>query len=319
VGHASLKEGRALDGLLGALAQVYPDAATLADPRTAHFVVDDNHLVSRHVVPGVTLEVSEQGERLVADLVVAQGTRVEAPIHSCIGFLGRHGAQQIALRLRLEPGADAALIAHCLFPGAEAGSHVMEAEIDVGAGAELRYNEGHYHGRSGGMSVRPRLQVRLGAGARYRSDFSLTQGTVGTLALEQRIEAGENAVAEISARIFGRASDAIRIRDELVLAGRGSRGRIKTRIALCGDARADVVGVTRGRAEGVRGHMDCLELVRERAVARAEPIIEVSHPLAKVTHEAAVGTVDQNQLETLMAHGLSPDEAVDLIVTGILR
>ena len=65
--------------------------------------------------------------------------------------------------------------------------------------------------------------------------------------------------------------------------------------------------------------MDCLEIVRDRAVARAEPIVEVSHPLAKVTHEAAVGTVDQRQLETLMAHGLSPDEAVEVIVTGMLR
>ena len=55
------------------------------------------------------------------------------------------------------------------------------------------------------------------------------------------------------------------------------------------------------------------------AVARAEPIVDVSHPLAKVTHEAAVGTVDQDQLETLMAHGLSPEEAIDVIVTGILR
>lgn len=45
----------------------------------------------------------------------------------------------------------------------------------------------------------------------------------------------------------------------------------------------------------------------------------MSHPLAKVTHEAAVGTVDQNQLETLMAHGLDPEQAIDVIVTGILQ
>jgi len=59
--------------------------------------------------------------------------------------------------------------------------------------------------------------------------------------------------------------------------------------------------------------------VRDRATARAEPIVDVTHPLAKVTHEAAVGTVDQNQLETLMAHGLTPDEAIEVIVAGILR
>ncbi len=47
--------------------------------------------------------------------------------------------------------------------------------------------------------------------------------------------------------------------------------------------------------------------------------MHVTHPLAKVTHEAAIGSVDKKQLETLMAHGLSPEEAVDLIVRGILR
>jgi chemotaxis methyl-accepting protein methylase len=32
--------------------------------------------------------------------------------------------------------------------------------------------------------------------------------------------------------------------------------------------------------------VDSLELVRDRATARTEPIVDVSHPLAKVTHEA---------------------------------
>jgi hypothetical protein len=49
------------------------------------------------------------------------------------------------------------------------------------------------------------------------------------------------------------------------------------------------------------------------------PIVNVTSPLAKVTHEAAIGTVDQRQMETLMAHGLNPEEAVDVIVKGILR
>ncbi len=44
-----------------------------------------------------------------------------------------------------------------------------------------------------------------------------------------------------------------------------------------------------------------------------------SHPLAKVTHEAAIGSVDKRQMEALKAHGLSPEEAVDVIVKGILR
>jgi len=305
--------------MLTALSAVYADAATLADPRIAHVVVDGNRVVSRQAAPGVEVRVAQDGERLAAELVVARGAHIEAPIHTCIGFLGARGAQRIDIRLRLEPDAAATVLAHCLFPNAQAGSHAMQATIELGAGATLRYLEGHYHGLAGGMLVRPQVSVRLAAGARYFSDFSLTQGAVGRLAIEQHVSAGDDAVAEITARVFGRGKDDIRIRDELVLAGRRSRGLVKTRVALCGEARAEVVGITRGQAEGARGHMDCLELVRDRAVARAEPIVEVSHPLAKVTHEAAVGTVDQQQLETLMAHGLAPEEAIDLIVTGILQ
>ncbi|HPB48623.1 MAG TPA: SufD family Fe-S cluster assembly protein, partial [Exilispira sp.] len=42
-------------------------------------------------------------------------------------------------------------------------------------------------------------------------------------------------------------------------------------------------------------------------------------PKAQVTHEAAIGSVDSKQLETLMSRGLSEDEAVDLIVSGLLK
>lgn len=48
------------------------------------------------------------------------------------------------------------------------------------------------------------------------------------------------------------------------------------------------------------GHAPTAGRMRFRAVARAEPIVEVSHPLAKVTHEAAVGTVDQRLIVTGM-------------------
>ena len=49
------------------------------------------------------------------------------------------------------------------------------------------------------------------------------------------------------------------------------------------------------------------------------PIVRVFHPEAKVTHEAAIGSVNKKELETLMARGLTPEQAVEMIVSGILR
>ena len=67
-----------------------------------------------------------------------------------------------------------------------------------------------------------------------------------------------------------------------------------------------------------RGHVDCKEIVQDNAVANAIPIVEVNHPKAHVTHEAAIGSVDTKQLETLMARGLSEEEASELIIEGML-
>ncbi len=37
-----------------------------------------------------------------------------------------------------------------------------------------------------------------------------------------------------------------------------------------------------------------------------------------MTHEAAIGSVDTKQLETLMARGLDEDAASELIIQGLL-
>jgi Fe-S cluster assembly scaffold protein SufB len=61
-----------------------------------------------------------------------------------------------------------------------------------------------------------------------------------------------------------------------------------------------------------------VEIVRDRAVASAIPIVRVTDPQAQVTHEAAIGTVNRKELETLMARGLGEEAAVDAIVRGML-
>ncbi len=165
----------------------------------------------------------------------------------------------------------------------------------------------------------PKLAVKVHKNGRYFTDFTLTTGRVGKLAIDYSVEAGEGAVAELTARVFGHANDEIAIQEKVILNGENARGLIKARVAIEDEAFAEIRGITEGNAAGARGHVDCLEIVKDRAVAKAYPLVQVTHPLAKVTHEAAIGSVDKRQIETLMAHGLSPEEAVNVIVKGILR
>ena len=76
------------------------------------------------------------------------------------------GTQKITMEVKLEEGASAHFIAHCLFPKAEKVRHIMDASVTVGDGAEMRYSETHYHGPHGGVKVVPKLAVTVGRNAR---------------------------------------------------------------------------------------------------------------------------------------------------------
>ena len=166
--------------------------------------------------------------------------------------------------------------------------------------------------------VAPHARVTLEQGAHYKAEFSLIQGRVGRLDIDYAVDVGEAAVAELVSRIYGFSSDSIRIREQLALNGPNAKGLLKSRVAVRDEARAEVVNIMEGNAAGARGHVDCMEIIRDHAVVSAVPEVRVRHPQAKVTHEAAIGSVDSRQLETLMARGLGPEEAVDLIVRGML-
>lgn len=295
------------------------DSGVLDDPNTAHIVADGQILVSHQAIPGVKMIIEERGDMTIAWITIARDTQIANPIHLCFGLLQRIGSQHFRFHIILEPGAKAGFIAHGLFANADIVRHSMEKFIEIGEGAELDFTDSHIHGMSGGMEVNTTGKISVGKHGRYRSDFSLTTGRVGCLDLNESIQADDNAVVELATRVFGHDVDLIKINEEVSLNGKFSHSMIKSRVALEGEARAEIVGITEGRAEGARGHMDCLEIIKDQAIGQSTPIVKVSHPLAKITHEAAIGTVDKKQMETLIAHGLSPEQATDMIVLGILR
>lgn len=294
------------------------DRSILENRNVAHMVVVGHKILSARDVEGLEVEARETRDGITARVRVREGVKIVQPVHMCFGVVHKRGSQRIRMDVRMEENSSARFIAHCLFPNAEHVRHIMDANVEVGKNADMHYTESHFHGPYGGIEVVPKARIIIGENGRYFSDFTLTTGRVGKLDIDYTVEAGKNAVAELTARVFGHGNDRINVRESISLLGENARGLIKTRIALEHEAMAEVTGITEGKAPGARGHVDCVEIIKDQAVARAIPIVSVTDPLAKVTHEAAIGSVDKRQMETLMSHGLTPEQAVDLIVKGVL-
>lgn len=308
-----------LDELMKTFGEAGGDKSILAKEDTAHLVASGHKILSMRAVRGINVEAKETESGISVRVKVLEGTHLLNPVHICFGVLHKSGIQKINMDVKFEKDSEASFIAHCIFPKAEKVKHIMDAVIDIGENATMRYSEVHFHGIYGGIEVYPKAVVKIGKNGKYFTDFLLVSGRVGKLEIDYSVKVGENAVTEITARVFGHGDDNISIMDKVALDGVNSKGLIKTRVAIEDNAQAQVTGITEGNAQGARGHVDCMEIVKDKAVAKAIPIVMVTNSLAKVTHEAAIGSVDKKQLETLMAHGLSPEEAVDVIVRGILK
>jgi hypothetical protein len=310
-------------GEFAAIMEAYEEAGGKPDilqtPRIGSAVVNANQVVSINEIEGVTIEAEEQEDGIRARIIVAPGVKIEHPVHLCFGMTAEEGLQRIESHFEIGEEAEIGFLAHCTFPQATQLKHVMEAQIHVGSGATMRYSEEHYHGPHGGVEVLPTTHAQVEKGGRLESEFNLTHGRVGRMTIDFEADVEADGVVETIAKAYGSGDDAISIKELIRLNGKGARGLTKTRAAVRDQAISEVYTTAEGNAPDAIGHMDCTEIVRNQAQARNVPIVVVRDERARVTHEAAIGSVGQKELETLMARGLDEEEAVDIIIRGMLR
>jgi len=308
------------ESLLEAYGRAGGNLDALENREVGNLVIHKNKVLSANEAEGIRLKTEETKSGVNIYFLVEEGVKIKYPVHLCFGFLPQEGLQEITLKVEAQDNSEVNVIAHCIFPNAVDVTHKMDADIKIGDNARFSYRETHYHGEFGGIKVIPKAKIRVGKKGVWESTFTLIEGCVGMLDYDFEIFGGEKSTSELLVKVFGKKEDDIRIAEKIHLDGKEARGLAKSRLVLTDNAKAVVRGETYGNAPFARGHVDCLEIVNgDGVIARAIPVVYVSDRQAKVTHEAAIGSVDKKQMQTLMARGLNEEEAVDVIVKGILR
>jgi len=286
----------------------------------AHLVLERDKIVGAHEVEGLKVDAKKiDNNKVDVNITVKSGYKIEKPVHMCFGVLPKEGKQIIDLNIVIEDEGEVEVVADCIFPNAVRVEHIMDGNIYVGRNGSYTYNEKHYHGDSGGVKVVSKAKIIQDEGSYMQSVFTLLKGRVGEIDFDYQAELNARATLEMLARISGYADDKVKIREAGYLQGEGARGLLDSKIALRDKARADIYNEMTAEAAEAKGHVDCTEIIKDEATARAIPIVDVRHSEAKITHEAAIGSVDTSQLETLMARGLTEEEATDVIIQGLLN
>lgn len=245
------------------------------------------------------------------------GTRTAFPLQACLYLTTEGLAQNVHNVVVAEEGSELHIITGCTVgPHVRSGLHIGVSEFYVRKGAHVTFTM--IHAWAPEVAVRPRTAVVVEEGGVFLSNY-ICLNPVGTLqAYPTAWCLGENSVARFNSVLLAREGSSIDVGARIVLRGKGSRGEMISKAITTGGeivARGHFVG----DAEEVKGHMECRGLIlSEKGRIHAIPELEGTRRDIEMTHEAAVGKIAPEEIEYLMARGLTQEEATAVIVRGFL-
>lgn len=245
------------------------------------------------------------------------GIKAEHPVQACL-YIAKEGfSQNVHNVVIAEEGSQMQVITGCATsPHLVSGLHVGVSEFYVKKGARLYFTMIHDWGEQ--VNVRPRTYVHVEAGGVFVSNY-ISLKPVGSLQMYPTTHlAGEGAIARFNSILVAGRGTTLDVGSRVILDAPGTRAEIISRAIAAGGqiiARGELIG----KATGIKAHLECKGLILKDGLMHAIPELRGYLPGVEMSHEAAVGKIDQREIEYLMARGIDEDEAVSTIVRGFLN
>ncbi|MCG2830833.1 MAG: SufD family Fe-S cluster assembly protein [Desulfobacteraceae bacterium] len=245
------------------------------------------------------------------------GVKTEHPIQACLYIAKDKFSQNVHNVVIAEEGSELHIITGCATaPHLVSGLHVGVSEFYVKKGAKLIFTMIHDWGEK--VNVRPRTVTQVDEGGLIISNY-ISLKPVGSLQMFPTTYLnGRGAVARFNSILVASKGSYLDVGSKVVLSAPDSRAEIISRAITSGGtiiARGSLIG----KVAGIKAHLECKGLILNDGLMHAIPELQAYVPNVEMSHEAAVGKIDQHEIEYLMARGLDEDEAVSTIVRGFLN
>ena len=133
---------------------------------------------------------------------------------------------------------------------------------------------------------------------------------------------GDNSVGEFYSVALTNNRQQADTGTKMIHVGKNTKSTIVSKGISAGrgsNAYRGLVKVLKG-AENARNYTQCDSLLLgDRCAAHTFPYIEVKNPTARVEHEASTSRIGEDQLFYCQQRGISPEDAVSMIVNGFCK
>jgi len=240
------------------------------------------------------------------------------PVQACLYLAGKRVIQNVHNIVIAEENSELHIITGCTTaPRNDPGLHLGVSEFYIKKGAKVTFTM--IHNWNPEVAVRPRTGVIVEEDGLYLSNYILMK-PVGSLQMNPLARCiGENAVVRFNSIMMAPPGSNLDVGSKTILDARGCRTEVISRAITTGGF-ITTRGYIEGNAPEVKGHLECRGLILgERGVIYAVPELKGTLAGIDLSHEAAVGKIAEEEVEYLMARGLSRSEATATIVRGFLR
>ena len=246
------------------------------------------------------------------------GAKAEYPVQACLYLAKAQLAQKVHNIIIAEEGSELHIITGCTTAlREEPGLHIGISEFFIKRGAKVTFTM--IHSWNPATAVRPRTVAIVEENGLFLSNYVLMRPVRSLQMYPAARCAGENAVVRFNSILVTGEGSSIDVGSRVFLNARRSRTEILARAITTG-GNITSRGYIEGNAPDVKGHLECRGLIlSEKGIIHAIPELKGNLAGVDLSHEAAVGKIAEEEVEYLMARGLTRAEATATIVRGFLR
>lgn len=245
------------------------------------------------------------------------GVKTRLPVQACLYLGHRNVAQRVHNIVIAEEGSELHIITGCTTHPMSAGLHLGVSEFYVKRGAKISFTM--IHNWAPQVEVRPRSGAIVEENGIFLNNY-VSMKPVKTMQMYPTVRCvGPNARVRFSSVLVAPPGSYMDIGSRAILDAERSRAEIISRAITTGGtliARGDI----QGNQPEVKGHLECRGLIlNSGGVIHAIPELVGRVAGIDLSHEAAVGKIAEEEVEYLMARGLTRDQATAMIVRGFLK
>ncbi len=246
------------------------------------------------------------------------GASTVFPVQACLYLKSEDVSQNVHNIIIAEEGSELHIITGCATDSPESrGLHVGISEFYVKKNAKITFSMIHNWAES--VAVRPRSAIRIEDGGVFLNNYVCLHPVRSLQLYPSAFLVGRGATARFNSVLMAPPGSHMDVGSRAVLSAADTRCEMIARALTTG---GEIVsrGLLVGEVAGVKAHLECRGMILKGG-GRIYAIPELDGRVEGVdmSHEAAVGKIARDEVEYLMARGLSEEEAVATIVRGFMH